>query len=204
MEIYYVNYPSSKAGYFMTSDHYKYNEIPQDYYLNSYDNSNLINTKFGKAELFLDLAGDNDKLRVGSFSSNSQLFRFNSGREFVVDKLYKDTSKVFEARIELNLNINRLNEEELNTKLDFSVSAAKIRNSSGEMELISFKDLGVEMIKKLSSGGYKLFTDIQNNKSITVSDIYTKYIFGNSNLDNSDKSSNLNLNNSNSNKTINE
>ncbi|HDX6254470.1 TPA: hypothetical protein RPV56_001816, partial [Campylobacter fetus subsp. venerealis] len=124
MEIYYVNYPSSKAGYFMTSDHYKYNEIPQDYYLNSYDNSNLINTKFGKAELFLDLAGDNDKLRVGSFSSNSQLFRFNSGREFVVDKLYKDTSKVFEARIELNLNINRLNEEELNTKLDFSVSAA--------------------------------------------------------------------------------
>ncbi|EKR8021059.1 hypothetical protein P9H92_001702, partial [Campylobacter fetus] len=46
--------------------------------------------------------------------------------------------------------------------------------------------------------------DIQNNKSITVSDIYTKYIFGNSNLDNSDKSSNLNLNNSNSNKTINE
>ncbi|QDS04767.1 hypothetical protein [Campylobacter fetus] len=204
MEIYYVNYPSSKAGYFMTSDHYKYNEIPQDYYLNSYANSNLINTKFGKAELFLDLAGDNDKLRVGSFSSNSQLFRFNSGREFVVDKLYKDTSKVFEARIELNLNINRLNEEELNTKLDFSVSAAKIRNSSGEIELISLKDLGVEMIKKLSSGGYKLFTDIQNNKSITVSDIYTKYIFGNSNLDNSDKSSNLNLNNSNSNKTINE
>ncbi|EAM0407453.1 hypothetical protein [Campylobacter fetus] len=204
MEIYYVNYPSSEAGYFMTSDHYKYNEIPQDCYLNSYANSNLINTKFGKAELFLDLAGDNDKLRVGSFSSNSQLFRFNSGREFVVDKLYKDTSKVFEARIELNLNINRLNEEELNTKLDFSVSAAKIRNSSGEMELIYLKDLGVEMIKKLSSGGYKLFTDIQNNKSITVSDIYTKYIFGNSNLDNSDKSSNLNLNNSNSNKTINE
>ncbi|WP_038453894.1 hypothetical protein [Campylobacter fetus] len=203
MEIYYVNYLSSEAGYFMTSDHYKYNEIPQDYYLNSYANSNLINTKFGKAELFLDLAGDNDKLRVGSFSSNSQLFRFNSGREFVVDKLYKDTSKVFEARIELNLNINRLNEEELNTKLDFSVSAAKIRNSSGEIELISLKDLGVEMIKKLSSGGYKLFTDIQNNKSITVSDIYTKYIFGNSNLDNSDKSSNLNLNYSNSNKTIN-
>ncbi|AHE94991.1 TPA: hypothetical protein RPW15_001048 [Campylobacter fetus subsp. venerealis] len=148
---------------------------------------------------------DTDILTAIKINKNGTFtLRFNSGREFVVDKLYKDTSKVFEARIELNLNINRLNEEELNTKLDFSVSAAKIRNSSGEIELISLKDLGVEMIKKLSSGGYKLFTDIQNNKSITVSDIYTKYIFGNSNLDNSDKSSNLNLNNSNSNKTINE
>ncbi|EAL3879874.1 hypothetical protein F4U97_02100 [Campylobacter fetus subsp. fetus] len=148
---------------------------------------------------------DTDILTAIKINKNGTFtLRFNSGREFVVDKLYKDTSKVFEARIELNLNINRLNEEELNTKLDFSVSAAKIRNSSGEIELISLKDLGVEMIKKLSNGGYKLFTDIQNNKSITVSDIYTKYIFGNSNLDNSDKSSNLNLNNSNSNKTINE
>ncbi|EAK0826547.1 hypothetical protein A0W86_02990 [Campylobacter fetus] len=488
-EIYYVNYPSSEAGYFMTSDHYKYNEIPQDYYLNSYANSNLIDTKFGKAELFLDLAGDNDKLGVGSFSSNSQLFRFdsdsngiidkndtyfdklkiraydkegnevikqlsevvdyidlrdfidtksnaikkwkesvkdygwdentykeqlnhissynpyfifkpeiryesmsetdlkelsklanddgwidvtnlqssiglayakkgvngsyrleelnysrydttnfsfnnsydpktgqyfwrgedsyqnqqytrfinlyndymselknrdsymtglsdeekekyqnvkssvmiaverdftsatgltftldnlqkvkdsfekdryatanmlidtdiltaikinkngtftlkfNSGREFVVDKLYKDTGKVFEAGIELNLS-EFMDEKDLN-QMDFSVSAAKVRNSSGEIELISLKDLGVEMIKKLANGRYKLFTDIQNNKSITVSDIYTKYIFGDSNLNNlnnsnsinSLNSNNLNSNNSNlnnSNKTIDE
>nr|WP_162166239.1 hypothetical protein [Campylobacter fetus] len=474
-EIYYVNYPSSEAGYFMTSDHYKYNEIPQDYYLNSYANSNLIDTKFGKAELFLDLAGDNDKLGVGSFSSNSQLFRFdsdsngiidkndtyfdklkiraydkegnevikqlsevvdyidlrdfidtksnaikkwkesvkdygwdentykeqlnrissynpyfifkpeiryesmsetdlkelsklanddgwidvtnlqssiglayakkgvngsyrleelnfgnadtksssyskysneqyskfnslyedymaevnalngffdsykqvasddiikefgsvinspdfkstrmlkieyeftqitgltftldnlqkvkdsfekdryatanmlidtdiltaikinkngtftlkfNSGREFVVDKLYKDTGKVFEAGIELNLS-EFMDEKDLN-QMDFSVSAAKVRNSSGEIELISLKDLGVEMIKKLANGRYKLFTDIQNNKSITVSDIYTKYIFGDSNLNNSNLNNSNSINNSNldnSNKTIDE
>ncbi|QQF52053.1 hypothetical protein HHI31_04110 [Campylobacter fetus subsp. venerealis] len=81
-----VNYPSSEAGYFMTSDHYKYNEIPQDYYLNSYANSNLINTKFGKEKLFLDLAGDNDQLRVGGFSSNSQLFRFDSDSNGIIDK----------------------------------------------------------------------------------------------------------------------
>ncbi|QQF52055.1 hypothetical protein HHI31_04120 [Campylobacter fetus subsp. venerealis] len=130
-------------------------------------------------------------------------FTSATGLTFTLDNLQK-VKDSFEAGIELNLNINRLNEEELNTKLDFSVSAAKIRNSSGEIELISLKDLGVEMIKKLPNGGYKLFTDVQNSKSITVSDIYTKYIFGNSNLDNSDKSSYLNLNNSNSNKTINE
>ncbi|EBD1733251.1 hypothetical protein FHL28_00005, partial [Campylobacter fetus] len=88
---------------------------------------------------------DTDILTAIKINKNGTFtLRFNSGREFVVDKLYKDTSKVFEARIELNLNINRLNEEELNTKLDFSVSAAKIRNSSGEIELISLKDLGVE------------------------------------------------------------
>ncbi|AII14035.1 hypothetical protein CIG1485E_0159 [Campylobacter iguaniorum] len=60
--------------------------IPNSYYLNSYANSNLINTKFGKAELFLDLAGDNDKLGVGSFNSNSQLFRFDSDGNGFVDK----------------------------------------------------------------------------------------------------------------------
>ncbi|ALV25200.1 hypothetical protein CIG2463D_1644 [Campylobacter iguaniorum] len=67
-------------------DGYLDDKIPQDYYLNSYANSNLINTKFGKAELFLDLAGDNDKLGVGSFNSNSQLFRFDSDGNGFVDK----------------------------------------------------------------------------------------------------------------------
>ncbi|WP_141081007.1 hypothetical protein, partial [Campylobacter devanensis] len=52
----------SESGYFFNNDYYRYGKIPQEYYLNSYANSNLIDTKFGKAELFLDLAGDNDKL----------------------------------------------------------------------------------------------------------------------------------------------
>ncbi|HDX6322745.1 TPA: hypothetical protein RQJ16_001456, partial [Campylobacter fetus subsp. venerealis] len=55
---------------------------------------------------------DTDILTAIKINKNGTFtLRFNSGREFVVDKLYKDTSKVFEARIELNLNINRLNEE---------------------------------------------------------------------------------------------
>ncbi|PPB51665.1 hypothetical protein CDQ67_10100, partial [Campylobacter hyointestinalis subsp. hyointestinalis] len=65
-------YPTFDSGYFFDNNYYQYGKIPQEYYLNSYANSNLIDTKFGKAELFLDLAGDNDRLGVGSFSSNSQ------------------------------------------------------------------------------------------------------------------------------------
>ncbi|WP_096027512.1 hypothetical protein [Campylobacter lanienae] len=76
----------SESGYFFNNDYYRYGKIPQEYYLNSYANSNLIDTKFGKAELFLDLAGDNDRLGVGSFSSNSQLFRFDSDGNGFVDK----------------------------------------------------------------------------------------------------------------------
>ncbi|OCR85281.1 hypothetical protein CFT12S05168_05380 [Campylobacter fetus subsp. testudinum] len=140
---------------------------------------------------------DTDILTAIKINKNGTFtLKFNSGREFVVDKLYKDTGKVFEAGIELNLS-EFMDEKDLN-QMDFSVSAAKVRNSSGEIELISLKDLGVEMIKKLANGRYKLFTDIQNNKSITVSDIYTKYIFGDSNLNNSNSINSLNLNNSNS------
>ncbi|MBO5064423.1 MAG: hypothetical protein J6C08_07940, partial [Campylobacter sp.] len=73
-----VEYPTFVSGYFMNINYYRYDKIPQEYYLNSYANSNLIDTKFGKAELFLDLADNNDKLGVGTFSSNSQLFRFDS------------------------------------------------------------------------------------------------------------------------------
>lgn len=79
-------YPTFDSGYFMDIYYYRYGKIPQEYYLNSYANSNLIDTKFGKAELFLDLAGDNDRLGVGSFSSNSQLFRFDSDGNGFVDK----------------------------------------------------------------------------------------------------------------------
>lgn len=80
------DYPTFDSGYFMDIYYYLYGKIPQEYYLNSYANSNLIDTKFGKAELFLDLAGDNDRLGVGSFSSNSQLFRFDSDGNGFVDK----------------------------------------------------------------------------------------------------------------------
>ncbi|ARQ98587.1 response regulator [Campylobacter devanensis] len=89
-------YPTFDSGYFFHNNYYQYGKIPQEYYLNSYANSNLINTKFGKAELFLDLAGDNDRLGVGSFSSNSQLFRFDSDGNGFVDKndTYFDKLKI--------------------------------------------------------------------------------------------------------------
>lgn len=83
----YANKFSPNAGYYKTDNYSNQNPlIPNSYYLNSYANSNLIDTKFGKAELFLDLAGDNDRLGVGSFSSNSQLFRFDSDGNGFVDK----------------------------------------------------------------------------------------------------------------------
>ncbi len=90
-----VEYPTF-SGYFFNDNYYRYGKIPQEYYLNSYANSNLIDTKFGKAELFLDLAGDNDRLGVGSFSSNSQLFRFDSDGNGFVDKndTYFDKLKI--------------------------------------------------------------------------------------------------------------
>lgn len=81
-----VEYPTFVSGYFMNINYYRYGKIPQEYYLNSYANSNLIDTKFGKAELFLDLADNNDKLGVGTLSSNSQLFRFDSDGNGFVDK----------------------------------------------------------------------------------------------------------------------
>lgn len=86
----------SESGYFFDNNYYQYGKIPQEYYLNSYANSNLIDTKFGKAELFLDLAGDNDRLGVGSFSSNLQLFRFDSDGNGFVDKndTYFDKLKI--------------------------------------------------------------------------------------------------------------
>ncbi|WP_289242883.1 hypothetical protein, partial [uncultured Campylobacter sp.] len=43
------DYPTFVSGYFMDINYYRYGKIPQEYYLNSYANSNLIDTKFGKA-----------------------------------------------------------------------------------------------------------------------------------------------------------
>ncbi|CUU67733.1 hypothetical protein [Campylobacter hyointestinalis] len=93
----YANKFSPNAGYYKADNYSNQNPlIPNSYYLNSYANSNLIDTKFGKAELFLDLAGDNDRLGVGSFSSNSQLFRFDSDGNGFVDKndTYFDKLKI--------------------------------------------------------------------------------------------------------------
>ncbi|CUU88470.1 hypothetical protein [Campylobacter hyointestinalis] len=93
----YANKFSSDTGNYKADNYSNQNPlIPNSYYLNSYANSNLIDTKFGKAELFLDLAGDNDRLGVGSFSSNSQLFRFDSDGNGFVDKndTYFDKLKI--------------------------------------------------------------------------------------------------------------
>ncbi|WP_086229404.1 hypothetical protein [Campylobacter devanensis] len=93
----YANKFSPNTGNYKADNYSNQNPlIPNSYYLNSYANSNLIDTKFGKAELFLDLAGDNDRLGVGSFSSNSQLFRFDSDGNGFVDKndTYFDKLKI--------------------------------------------------------------------------------------------------------------
>ena len=83
----YANKFSPDAGNYKADNYSNQNPlIPNSYYLNSYANSNLIDTKFGKAELFLDLADNNDKLGVGTLSSNSQLFRFDSDGNGFVDK----------------------------------------------------------------------------------------------------------------------
>ena len=93
----YANKFTPNAGY-ANSDNYTNSMplIPNSYYLNSYANSNLINTKFGKAEIFLDLAGNNDKLGIGTLSKNSQLFRFDSDGNGFVDKndMYFDKLKI--------------------------------------------------------------------------------------------------------------
>ena len=89
-------YPTFDNGYFMEADYYEYYQIPHETYLNSYANSNLINTKFGKAEIFLDLAGNNDKLGIGTLNKNAQLFRFDSDGNGFVDKndMYFDKLKI--------------------------------------------------------------------------------------------------------------
>ena len=93
----YANKFTPNAGY-ANSDNYTNSMplIPNSYYLNSYANSNLINTKFGKAEIFLDLAGNNDELGIGTLNKNAQLFRFDSDGNGFVDKndMYFDKLKI--------------------------------------------------------------------------------------------------------------
>lgn len=93
----YANKFTPNAGY-ANSDNYTNSMplIPNSYYLNSYANSNLINTKFGKAEIFLDLAGNNDELGIGTLDKNAQLFRFDSDGNGFVDKndMYFDKLKI--------------------------------------------------------------------------------------------------------------
>ncbi|PPB51443.1 hypothetical protein CDQ67_10190, partial [Campylobacter hyointestinalis subsp. hyointestinalis] len=110
--------------------------------------------------------------------------KFNSGREINVDKLYKDSGKAFD--IELNLNAKFISEEELNQNLDLSVSVAKVKDEiTGEVQTKSLKDLGVQIIKKLTNGKFALQTN--DGRNIIVDQIYTK-------LNNQEKSQNSELN----------
>lgn len=79
-----------------------------------------------------------------------------------------------------------MSEEELNQNLDLSVSAANIKDKiTGEVQTKSLKDLGVQIIKKLTNGKFALQTN--DGRSIIVDQIYTK-------LNNQEKSQNSELN----------
>ena len=94
-DTYYSNYYLENFNYYQHAQNTP-EAIFENYYLNSYANSNLINTKFGKAEIFLDLAGNNDKLGIGTLNKNAQLFRFDSDGNGFVDKndMYFDKLKI--------------------------------------------------------------------------------------------------------------
>lgn len=128
---------------------------------------------------------DTDALTAIKINKNGTFtLRFNSGREINVDKLYKDSGKAFD--VELNLNAEFMSEEELNQNLDLSVSAANIKDKiTGEVQTKSLKDLGVQIIKKLTNGKFALQTN--DGRSIIVDQIYTK-------LNNQEKSQNSELN----------
>ncbi|MDL2345985.1 hypothetical protein [Campylobacter hyointestinalis] len=128
---------------------------------------------------------DTDALTAIKINKNGTFtLRFNSGREINVDKLYKDSGKAFD--VELNLNAEFMSEEELNQNLDLSVSAANIKDKiTGEVQTKSLKDLGVQIIKKLTNGKFALQTN--DGRNIIVDQIYTK-------LNNQEKSQNSELN----------
>lgn len=128
---------------------------------------------------------DTDTLTAIKINKNGTFtLKFNSGREINVDKLYKDSGKAFD--VELNLNAEFMSEEELNQNLDLSVSAANIKDKiTGEVQTKSLKDLGVQIIKKLTNGKFALQTN--DGRSIIVDQIYTK-------LNNQEKSQNSELN----------
>ena len=54
-------------------------------YMNDYARDSLIDTKYGKAQVFLDLKGDNDSLGIGGLKYNFQLFMLDSDDNGVLD-----------------------------------------------------------------------------------------------------------------------
>ncbi|PPB52026.1 hypothetical protein CDQ67_09960, partial [Campylobacter hyointestinalis subsp. hyointestinalis] len=137
---------------------------------------------------------DTDALTAIKINKNGTFtLKFNSGREINVDKLYKDSGKAFD--VELNLNAEFMSEEELNQNLDLSVSAANIKDKiTGEVQTKSLKDLGVQIIKKLTNGKFALQTN--DGRNIIVDQIYTMFnqISNQDNKQNQEKSQNSELN----------
>lgn len=137
---------------------------------------------------------DTDALTAIKINKNGTFtLRFNSGREINVDKLYKDSGKAFD--VELNLNAEFMSEEELNQNLDLSVSVAKVKDKiTGEVQTKSLKDLGVQIIKKLTNGKFALQTN--DGRNIIVDQIYTMFnqISNQDNKQNQEKSQNSELN----------
>lgn len=54
-------------------------------YINDYAFEDKIDTKYGKAQVFLDLKGDNDSLGVGTLKYNQQLFLLDSDGNALLD-----------------------------------------------------------------------------------------------------------------------
>ncbi|CUU81065.1 response regulator [Campylobacter hyointestinalis subsp. hyointestinalis] len=137
---------------------------------------------------------DTDALTAIKINKNGTFtLKFNSGREINVDKLYKDSGKAFD--VELNLNAEFMSEEELNQNLDLSVSVAKVKDEiTGEVQTKSLKDLGVQIIKKLTNGKFALQTN--DGRNIIVDQIYTMFnqISNQDNKQNQEKSQNSELN----------
>ncbi|CUU69115.1 hypothetical protein FFA43_00795 [Campylobacter hyointestinalis subsp. hyointestinalis] len=137
---------------------------------------------------------DTDALTAIKINKNGTFtLRFNSGREINVDKLYKDSGKAFD--VELNLNAEFMSEEELNQNLDLSVSAANIKDKiTGEVQTKSLKDLGVQIIKKLTNGKFALQTN--DGRNIIVDQIYTMFnqISNQDNKQNQERNQNSELN----------
>ena len=62
--------------------------------LNDYASENILKTKYGDVEVFLDLYGDNDKLGIGKLTSNALLFNFDSNGDGILNSSDKLFSKL--------------------------------------------------------------------------------------------------------------
>ncbi len=122
---------------------------------------------------------DTDALTAIKINKNGTFtLKFNSGREIIVNELYKDSGKAFDVK--LNLNAKFATSIELNQDIDLVVSAAKIKDQiTGKLEEKSLKDLGVEIIKKLSNNKFALQT--KDGKTIIIDQIYTRFMPNNQN-----------------------